>query len=220
MWPKGAAQALREAIAEHVRVVQRLVDMTFGALVDRVDPIVVVGARADALDVRHRADEAMGAYLGERGAKRVPPETWGTLARTPILMRLAADAVIALERAQYRAVDSVAAVAALDAALDRVRASFLEFADRLEDPARAADAALRAVVADLDMIAGVGGRTEDVLRETVAYVDAHRDDPATPRNAMAIVWGIGWLGYLAHVRMQAEPALDEVVRDAATPWWK
>ena len=203
MWPKGAAAALREAIAEHVRAARLLVDAAFAVLLGLRDSAAVEAAREDVLDVRRRADEAMAAYMGERGAKHVTPEAWGTLGRTPILMRLAADAVIALERGGYRGVDAGNVVGD---AVARVGASYDELAARLDDPKHPPDAALRTFVPDLDMIA--------------RDVDAHRGDPAATRRAMAIVWGLGWLGYLALVRMQREPALDEVLAKADVPWWK
>jgi uncharacterized membrane protein YccC len=221
MWPKGAAAALREAIAEHVRAAQHLVDATFEVLLGRAPLAHAETARDEALDVRRRADEALAAFTGEPGAKRVPPQTWSVLARTPVLMRLAADAVIALERGDYRATAAQRAAASLDDVLAQVRASFLDLADRLDDPARPANADAQVAVADLDATGGVGARTEALLRETVEFVDAHRDDPAsTVHEAIAFVWGIGWLAYLAHVRMQSEGAAEEVLRHATARWWK
>ena len=33
-------------------------------------------------------------------------------------------------------------------------------------------------------------------------------------------FGAGWLAYLAHVRVNAEPALDDVVAHADVAWWR
>jgi hypothetical protein len=142
--------------------------------------------------------------MGERGAKRIPPEVWTALARTPVFMRLAADAVIALERGGYHGDTS-----AIEVLLRDVRASFLAMADRLGEVA-ADDASWRPAVADLDK-AGGGARVEPTLRELTDFVEAHRTDPATSRYIVAVVWGLGWLAYLAHIRMTAEVALGEVV---------
>jgi hypothetical protein len=54
-------------------------------------------------------------------------------------------------------------------------------------------------------------RVEPILRELADFVEAHRSDPAASRHIVAFVWGLGWLGYLAHVRMTAEPPLAQVV---------
>lgn len=206
MWPKGASLALREQIAEHLRASQRLVDAAFASLFGHAGRDDVEAARDEALDVRRRSDEALAAYMGERGAKRIAPETWSTLARTPILMRLAADAVIALERGSYHGEN-----AGIGTLMDAVRASFLSMAGRLAEEGASDETEWRAVVADLDMIGGAGASIEPILRDLAGDVEAHRGDPATPRRIVAVVWGLGWLAYLAHVRMSADAALADVV---------
>jgi uncharacterized membrane protein YccC len=206
MWPKGATLALREQIAEHVRAAQTFVDVAFASLLGRAQRPEVDAAREEALDVRRRSDEALAAFMGERGAKRIAPEVWTALARTPVFMRLAADAVTALERGGYHGDTS-----AIEALLSEVRASFLAMADRLGEDATAAAEPWRPVVADLDMVGGAGARIEPILRELAVTVEAHRTDPAASRHIVAVVWGLGWLQYLAHVRMAADDALAQVV---------
>jgi len=61
------------------------------------------------------------------------------------------------------------------------------------------------------LIGGAGMRVEPILRELEEFVEAHRGDPGASRHVVAVVWGLGWLGYLAHVRMSAEPAVAQVV---------
>jgi len=61
------------------------------------------------------------------------------------------------------------------------------------------------------MDGGAGARVEPILRELIDTVEARRADPATSRYVVAVVWGLGWLGYLAHVRMVADDPLAEVV---------
>jgi uncharacterized membrane protein YccC len=207
MWPKGAAAALREHIADHIRAAQSFVDAAFASLFGHAQRSEVDAARDEVLDVRRRADEALAAFMGERGAKRIAPEVWTALARTPVFMRLAGDAVIALERGGYHGDTS-----GIEALLRDVRASFLEMADRLaEGDGPGAEAAWRAAVADLDMVGGGGARVEPILRELGEFVEAHRGDPAASRHVVAIVWGLGWLAYLAHVRMTAADALAVVI---------
>jgi uncharacterized membrane protein YccC len=210
MWPKGAAAALREHIAEHVRAAQALVDAAFASLFGRAQRAEVDAARAEVRDVRRRADEALAAYMGERGAKRIAPQVWTALARTPVFMRLAADAVIALERGGYHGDTST-----IEALLRDVRASFLSMADRLADEGAGDDASWRATVADLDMVGGAGARIEAAQGELAQFVEAHRMDPTASRYVVAVVWGLGWLAYLAHVRMTADDPLAQVVANTA-----
>jgi uncharacterized membrane protein YccC len=206
MWPKGAGAALREHIAEHLRAAQGFVDVAFASLFGRQGAHEVEAARDEVFDARRRSDEALAAFMGERGAKRVAPEVWTALARTPVLMRLAADAVIALERGGYRG-----DVSAIDALLADVRASFLSMADRLVDEAPGAEEPWRAALGDLDMVGGAGARVEPILRELIGFVEAHRGDPATSRYIVAVIWGLGWLRYLANVRITADAPMAEVM---------
>ena len=75
-----------------------------------------------ALALRRRSDEAFAAYVGERGAKRVPLEVWGWLVRVPIVMRAAADAAVAMERSGFHGVEQGDAARLFDEALaDGVR---------------------------------------------------------------------------------------------------
>lgn len=220
MWPKGASAALRGEVAAHVRAGRRVVEAAFNALIGRADAAQVDAARNAALDARHRADEAFAAYISERGAKHVPLDVWGWLARVPIVMRVAADAAIAMQRTGYHGVEAGDAARLFNEAVTTVGVSYGELADRLEQPQRAPDPALRAAIADLDMIDGAGKQRAAILAATGAYTETHRDDPATIARVMALTWGVGWLAYLAHIRMASEPALDEVVSHADAPWWR
>jgi uncharacterized membrane protein YccC len=220
MWPKGAAAALREEVAAHVRAGRRLVEVAFNALSAAAQAADIDAARAAAFAARHRAEEALAAYIGERGAKHVPFDVWAWIARVPIVMRVAADAAVAMRRSGYVGIDSGDAPRLFDEALRLVCASYGEFADRLEQPDRAPDPALRVAIADFDMVDGAGKLRAAIVAATVAYVDAHHDDPETITRVMATVWGLGWLSYLAHIRADSEPSLAAVLRHADTPWWR
>ena len=101
-----------------------------------------------------------------------------------------------------------------------VVAGYGEIADRLDDPHRPRTRRWTKSVADLDMIDGAGAQRAAILAAAEAYVDAHRDDPSTVRRVMALVWGVGWLGYLAHIRTASDGPLEDIVSQADTPWWK
>lgn len=220
MWPKGASAALRAEIAAHVRAARALVEHAFEALVGRAEPAAVDAAREEALAARRRADEAFATFIGERGAKRVPLETWGWLARMPIVMRGAADAATAIKRSGFVAVERGDARQLFEEALRAVSAAYGEIAERLDDPHRKKDAALGAMIADLDMVDGAGTHRAAILAAAEAYVESHRDDPSTVTRVMALVFAVGWLGYLAHIRAASDAPLEDVVRQADVPWWR
>jgi hypothetical protein len=220
MWPKGASAALRDEVATATRASLRFVKAALEALVRTVEPAHVDAARLDALAMRRRSDEAMAAYVGERGTKRVPLPVWGWLVRVPIVMRAAADAAVAMERSGFHGIEQGEAARQFCEALALVCAAYDDLADRMEDPAHAVDPAVHAAIVDLDMIAGGGKRREAILAATAAFVDAHRDEPGVLEHVMALAWGVGWMGYLAHVRVESEPMLDQVASQAGTPWWR
>ena len=69
------------------------------------------------------------------------------------------------------------------------------------------------------MIDGAGRQRAAILAAAGAYAEAHRDDTATITRVMALAWGVGWLAYLAHIRVASEPALEEAVSHPDTAWW-
>jgi hypothetical protein len=179
----------------------------------------VDACHAQAIAVRHRADEAFASFIGERGAKRVPLGEWAWLARVPLILRGAAEAAVAMQRAGLVVADAGEAGAAFDASLDALAVAYAELADRLDDPRRAKDPSVQSAMGGLDMMKDGSGR-ENLRAAVGRYVDAHRADPAVVPRTMALAFGAGWLAYLAHVRLAVEPALDDVAAHADVAWWR
>lgn len=220
MWPKGASAALRTEIAAHVRIASALVHDALAMLIGCADPRGVDAQRAQAIEARRRADEAFASFVGERGAKRVPLDQWAWLVRVPLVMRGAAEAAIAMQRSNLVVADAGEAGSRFDSTLRVTKAAYDELADRLDDPHRPRDGALQAAMADLDIMHGQGVQWAALLAAIGAWVEARRHDPVTPERTMALVFGAGWVAYLAHVRVAAEPALDDVVAHADVAWWR
>ena len=217
MWPKGAGAVLRAEIAAHVRAATRFVHGAFAMITGRADPRTVEEQRAHAIAVRHRADEAFASFIGERGAKRVPIDEWAWLARVPLVMRGAGEAAIAMQRAGLVVDDAHEAGASFDAALQALVASYAQLADRLADPK---DPAPIHAVADLDMMDSGGKQRAALLDAIASYAEAHRADATVVPRTMALAFGAGWIAYLAHVRVSAQPALDDVAAHADVAWWR
>jgi len=220
MWPKGASAVLRAEIAAHVRATTQLVRSALGMIVGEEDAKAVEAYRAHAVAVRHRADEAFASFIGERGTKRVPLEQWAALARIPLVMRGAAEAAMAMHRSNLLVTDGADAARAYDAARNTVCDAFADLAERLVAPQRARDPALASAVASLDMIHGSDSRHAALRVAIGSYADSHRKDPATVPRTMALAFGAGWVSYLAHVRVDAETALDDVAAHADVAWWR
>jgi uncharacterized membrane protein YccC len=220
MWPKGAGAVLRTEIAAHVRSATRLVRAGLGLLIGRTDPRTVEGCRAEVNAVRHRADEAFASFIGERGAKRIPIDEWAWLARVPLVMRGAAEAALSMQRAGLVVSDGGEAAEVFAATAATVEAAYDELAARLADPAVAKDPASQSALAELDMMHAGAGRRDALLAAVATYTEAHRAEPDVVARTMALAFGAGWLAYLAHVRITAEPALDDVVAHADVAWWR
>ncbi|MFO1312779.1 MAG: FUSC family protein [Burkholderiales bacterium] len=220
MWPKGASAALRTEIAAHARCATRFAHGALAALIGRADPPGVEALRVDAIEARHRADEAFASFVGERGAKRVPLGEWAWLARLPLVVRGAGEAAVAIERSGLAVADAGPASHPFEDALTVTAAALDELADRLDDPRRPKDPARLAPLAAIDFANADGARRAALLRAIAAWVDAHRGEGDVVPHAMALAFGAGWIGYLAHVRIAAEPALDDIAAHAGVPWWR
>jgi uncharacterized membrane protein YccC len=220
MWPKGAGAVLRTEIGAHVQSATRLVRAGLAMLIGQADARTVEACRAEAIAVRHRADEAFASFIGERGAKRIPLDEWAWLARVPLVMRGAAEAALAMQRAGLVVTDAGAAAESFARTLATVEAAYDELARRLADPRVAQDPALQSAMTELDMMRADGSRREALLDAVASYADAHRADASVVPRTMALAFGAGWLAYLAHVRVNAEPALDDVVAHADVAWWR
>lgn len=208
MWPRGAAAALREELALHLRAADAFLADALGTLAGR-PAASLADARAATIAARQRADEAMTAFMGERGEKRVPLAVWVGVSRIPIVLRLAADAAMGLARAGYTGINDGPAAERFATALGAVRASYDDVAMRLADPDAASDPAIAVAIDDLARPPGSGHRVA-IFDAIAAWLDAHRNDPAALPRVMALTWGTGWLGYLAHLRVANEPAIAQV----------
>jgi uncharacterized membrane protein YccC len=220
MWPKGASAVLRAEVALHVRATTELTRASFDFLFGTGDAVRVESAKLACVRARQRVEEALAAYAGERGQKRVPLAMWMPLVRIPICIYVADDTLVALHHAGYGTEGCTVAAQRVVQAAQSVYASLDELADRLDDPHRAADRVLGKLVADLDMVAGAGAQRAGIAAATGVCLDASRADGDVLRWLMGLCWATLWLSYLAHLRMLTETSLDEVAASAEAPWWR
>jgi len=127
---------------------------------------------------------------------------------------------MAMQRSNLVVTDGGDATRAYDAACKTVCDAFADLEDRLAAPQRPKDPALASAVADLDMIHGSPSRHAALRAAIGGYADAHRTDATAVPRTMALAFAAGWVAYLAHVRVTAEPALDDVATQADVAWWR
>src|SRR3984957_6602955 len=102
-WPRGAAPALRQALAEAYADGAGYLASTVRSGTSRGDPSApalpaLAGAAARAAAASRRLDDAFRTYLAERGAKRFPLADVAGLVTGVAVLRLEADAVLDLWR--------------------------------------------------------------------------------------------------------------------------
>jgi uncharacterized membrane protein YccC len=219
MWPKGAAAALRTEVALHVRAAGELTRASFDLLFDRGDAARIESAGRACTQARQRVEEALAAYAGEKRGNRVPLAVWAPLLQIPISIRVADDTLTALYHAGYGVDGCPAAAHQIAQTVKSFCESLDELADKLEDPQRAPNPELRALIADLDMVGG-GKRRWGIATATAACLDSNRTDTDVLRWLVGVTWTTLWLGYLAHLRLLAEAPLEEVTAHADAPWWR
>ena len=102
-WPRGAAPALRQALAEAYADGTGYLASTVRSGMSRGDPSTpalpdLAGGAARAAAASRRLDDAFRTYLAERGAKRFPLADAAGLVTGVVGLRLEADAVLDLWR--------------------------------------------------------------------------------------------------------------------------
>jgi len=102
-WPRGAAAALRQALAEAYAACAGYLAGTVRSGMSRGDPgtpavPALAGAAARAAAASRRLDDAFRTFLAERGAKRFPLADVAGLVTGVAVLRLEADAVLDLWR--------------------------------------------------------------------------------------------------------------------------
>jgi hypothetical protein len=153
---------LRAEVALHVRAAGELTRASFDFLLGTGGAANVESAKQASLRARQRVEEALAAYAGERGQKRVPLATWVSLVRIPISIGVADDTLTALRHAGYGVEGCPAAARRVAETAHSVCASLDELAGRLDDPRRAPNRELRVLMEDLDMVSGSGNRRAEI----------------------------------------------------------
>lgn len=209
LWPRGARRDMVRATAGMYRAVaaylQRAFDLVLGGGGGAGD---IADARAEAVRARVRAREAFDAFLTERGAKPLAPETAGRLVAAGSQGVLAGDLLVVVGTDMgYQATACPDGATAVEA---QVRT--------LLDGARRFAAALAGKSQD-----GVGGGRPSVVALRSAAVSCMRrggGDESAAQGAMAVVIAGEWVENLARLTADLEQPVAAAVEAAAIPWWR
>ena len=208
LWPRGARRDLARATAGFYRAILGYLEHAFDMVLG-VDTVTDVSrVRAEAVRARDRAGEAFDAFLNERGAKPLEPQTAGRLVSAGNQALLGGDLLVMVAAdLGYRAnacPDGAATVEAqLQVLLRRVRYLADELAGRPQH----------------------GGRPEPpsaaALREAaIGCMRRSGSDEQAARGAMAVVIAGEWVQNLAQLEADLEQTVDAAVSAARVPWWR
>src|ERR1700694_2840402 len=207
LWPRGARREFGRAVAGFYRAVSNYLEGAFDRVLDFEPPASLEPARRVAIEARERAGEAFDAFLNERVASPLDPQTAGFLLSEGNHAMLAAELLdVVAGRMGYRAggcVDGARVVHTQETVLlknlvalaDRLA---LENARPIQDPV--SPEALRSAALDC-------------LRRW-------RNDDRAGRGAMAVVIAAEWVQNIARLEEDLQRPVAVAVEAARTPWWR
>ncbi len=207
LWPRGARRELARSVAVFYRVVIAYLDRTFDRVLGFEPPVGPDPARRSVIQAAERAGEAFDAFLNERSATSLDPQTAGFLLAAGNHAILAGDLLDVIStRLGYRA----------DGCPDGARAVRVQVRILLDGFARLADQlALQQPRGAVDHVSRGALRAAalDCLRRW-------RNDERAGRGAMAVVMAGEWAQNLARLEDDLKEPVARVADAAHTPWWR
>src|SRR6266550_2904329 len=207
LWPRGARRELARSVAGFYRAVMAYLDRTFDRVLGFSAPAGPDPARRSVIQAAERAGEAFDAFLNERSAPSLDPQTAGFLLAAGNHAILAGDLLDVIStRLGYQASGCPDGARALRAQVRVLLSGFSRLADRL-------------ALHDAD--AGIEPVSQRALR--AAALDClrrWRNDESSGRGAMAVVMAGEWAQNLARLEDDLKEPVAQAVHAAGTPWWR
>jgi uncharacterized membrane protein YccC len=207
LWPRGARRELARATAGFYRAVVGYLAQSFARVLG-FEPLGGADPpRRLAVQARDRAGEAFEAFLNERRATPLDPQTAASILAAGSQAMLAGDLLhmIAVEMG-YQAGGCPDGARMVNDQVGALLANFLSLADRLAlDEAR--------------------GRPEspssDTLRgAALACLRRWRNDERAGRGALAVVMASEWVENLAWLAADLKEPVAVAAEAARAPWWR
>ncbi|HXA29777.1 MAG TPA: FUSC family protein [Candidatus Angelobacter sp.] len=208
LWPRGARRDVARATAGLYNAVAAYLEHAFALLAGDGAGGDIARSRADAVEARARAEEALGLYLNERGAKPLHPETAARLVSAGSQALLGGDLVttVALDLG-YRTGACPEGARATDEQMRSLLARIRELAARLAGDAHAATTPAQPA--------------PDELRHAAAHCMRNAgDDDRMARSAMAVLIAAEWIENLTQLNADLATHIDTATQAASIPWWR
>ena len=207
LWPSGARRELGRAMAGFYRAVVGYLDQAFDRVLGLERAGSVDPARRLAIQARDRAGEAFDAFLNEKAASPLDPQTAGFLLSAGNQAIIAADLLDVISgRMGYQAGGCPEGAQTVHGQVRLLLAAFRRLADRLDlgdpkgNPERVSPRALRGAAL------GCLGRW--------------RDDDRAGRGALAVVMSGEWVQNMARLEDDLDRPVATAVAAARAPWWR
>jgi uncharacterized membrane protein YccC len=207
LWPRGARRELARSVAVFYRMVIAYVDRTFDRVLGFEPPGGPDPARRSVIQAAERAGEAFDAFLNERSATSLDPQTAGFLLAAGNHAILAGDLLDFIStRLGYRAGSCPDGARSVRAQARILLDGFARLADQL---------ALQQPKGHVDHVSMQALRAAalDCLRRW-------RNDQGAGRGAMAVVMAGEWAQNLARLEDDLKQPVDRAAEAAGTPWWR
>src|SRR6202171_755902 len=204
--PRGAGRERARSVAGFYRVVIAYLDRTFDQVLG-FEPSGVDPARRSVIQTAERAGEAFDAFLNERSAPSLDPQTAGFLLSAGNHAILAGDLLDVIStRLRYQASGCPDGAGSVRAQVRILLKGFAPLADQL---------ALQQPGGDLEHVSPRALRAAalDCLRRW-------RSDKGAGRGAMAVVMASEWAENLARLEDDLKEPVAGAVEAARTPWWR
>lgn len=206
LWPRGARRELARSVAGFYRVVIAYLGRTFDQVLG-FEPSGVDPARRSVIQAAERAGEAFDAFLNERSAPSLDPQTAGFLLSAGNHAILAGDLLDVIStRLRYQASGCPDGAGSVRAQVRILLNGFAHLADQL---------ALQQPGGDIEHVSPRALRAAalDCLRRW-------RSDEGAGRGAMAVVMAGEWAENLARLEDDLKEPVAGAVEAARTPWWR
>jgi len=206
LWPRGARRELARSVAGFYRAVIAYLDRSFERVLGFQPPTGPDPARRSVIQAAERAGEAFDAFLNERSATSLDPQTAGYLLAAGNHAILAGDLLdVIATRLGYQASGCPDGARSVRAQVRILLDGFSRLAGRLalekeDGDIPVSQRALRAAALDC-------------LRRW-------RNDEKAGRGALAVVMAGEWAQNLARLEDDLKEPVAQAVDAARTPWWR
>ena len=207
LWPRGVRHELGRALASFYVAVGNYLEMAFDRVLGLERPGGLQAVRRLTIQARNRAGEAFDAFLNEKAASPLDPQTAGFLLSAGTQAMLAGDLLdVIASRSGYQAASCPEGAQELNVQVQVLLTELRHYADELSlnhqtrPPSRVSPEALR--------------------HAALQCLERWRSDERYGRSAMAVVMAGEWIQNLARLEEDLGKPVSVATAAARTPWWR